>query len=146
MRLISFLQHERHTLLNQNDFAEYIRGRYEPAEETRLEWQAIGWMREDGKVTQSGLEDSGILLKPTYWLQLGSDVKIHSHTLPKGMRLPIVWADRESKDRRNWYWVVALPTGMEDPKVIDVPLSYSPRHEVLEIKLPMEDVNEKVLY
>lgn len=147
MRLINSVRQERYTLLNQDDLAAYIRGEYELTDEDRNEWQAIGWLREDGvKVTQDALTDSGIPLRDTYWLMLGSDVKIHSHTLPKGMRLPIVWADRSHKERRNWYWTVALPTGLEDPKVIDVPLSYSPRHEVLEIKLPMEKVNENVLY
>src|SRR5688572_10332314 len=85
MRLINSVKHERHMLLNQNDLASYIRGEYELTDEVRNEWVAIGWLREDGvKVTQDALTDSGIPLRDTYWLQLGSDVKIHSHTLPKG--------------------------------------------------------------
>lgn len=133
--------------LNQSKLAAYIRGETELLEIEVQEFKDNGWLREDGvKVTQLGLEESGIPLRETYWLQLGSDVKIHSHTLNKGLRLPIVWADRTHKNRRNWYWTVALPTGQEDPKVINVPLSYSPRHQVLEIKLPLDSVKENVLY
>lgn len=123
-----------------SEIAAYVRGEYQPDDDTKTLWISSGWMQENGKITEQGLVESGLPLRSTFWLRLGADVKIHSHTLPKDLRLPIVWADKSHKDRRNWYWVVALPSGEH---VIDVPIVYSPRHEVLEIKLPLDSIEKR---
>lgn len=103
-----------------------------------------GWLAEDGEhVTEVGLEAIDMPTIEVTFLQLGSDVTLGKYQLPKGAKLPLVWANREHKDRRKWYFITGLvqPNGKE----LQLTLAYNPKHEVITQKLPIDTVKEGVL-
>ena len=117
---------------------------YITGEKTKLQPNTIKamqkreWLAEDGKtVTQSGILVSGVPTVDITFLVLGVDVVLGKHTLPKDLKLPITWADRSHKDRRNWYYTVALPF-KDGEEAIHLPLYYNPKHTIEIRKLPLD--------
>jgi hypothetical protein len=104
-----------------------------------------GWLTEEGKVTDIGLDASGLPTITTTLLEIGTDVQIGKYILPKGLRLPLVWRNQDGKNRRNWYFVVALPIKGGDDAV-ELTLAYNSKHLVKVAKLPLDTVNKSVLY
>lgn len=128
-----------------HSLASYIRGDIEKLHHsTRKALMGRGWLREDGTVTAEGLEASGLPLVEVPFLRLGVDVVLGKHKLVKDTRFPLVWASREHKDRRNWYFVLGMAT--KEGRDYTFTLMYNPKHVVEITKLPIDTIKKGVIY
>lgn len=124
---------------------EYIKGELNSLHpNTKNAMIKRGWLTEEGKVTDAGLDASELPVTTSMWLELGSNVQLGRYLLPKGLLLPLTWRFQEGNDRRKWYYIVSFPVN-EGKDAVELTLMFNPKHVVKLVKLPIDTINKIVL-